>query len=770
MVLKQAGRLGKLHTSLGPDVLVLLRLNGSDQMNGLFNYQVEALSVERGIDFDALLGTHATVEIATRHATPSFFDGVVTAATWAGVGENGDRYNLTLRPWFWLATVRRNQMIFHNQTVVEIVKAVLAPYLSAGAELKVRTTATYPALEYTVQYRESDFTFVSRLLERFGISYHFTHAAGKHAMVLTDGIDEHDDVAGGARAFIGSVGHHQADEEHFWEFQPERRITTGAVRLTDYNFKKPTAAMDVDKTGDAAHAQGQIESFDYPGDYLEQGVGKGVVGLRARQERGNDARARAVGDTISLSSGLKVALKGEPVPGATGQTFLCLSAVHAYVSDSYGSGGDTSTAFSYAGRYVLMPATAPLAPERKTVPPVVQGPQTAVVVGDGEIDCDSFGRILVKFHWDLAAAHSMRCRVSQMWAGQGWGGMAIPRIGMEVIVEFLEGDPDKPVVTGCVYNGKNAAPYDLPANKTRTVWRSNTHQGSGHNEISFEDEAGKEDLFFHAQKDLTQKVLNNMSSNVQANRVATIGANDTTMVTGSHVVRVGKSSSTTVGGGGPALLKALQPLVAAGGKAFREGATKGGASGAITDFAGQVIQSVSDMAKEVAQVVTKGDFFGSGSHRSEAGVLQAKAAEFAAGLLEKIMPDSGISTTTIEKFASVTVGLAATEQIGGVKNSMVGLAYNIAVGKLFRLKVIGKIDIQAGESILARTKLHTLHAKEKFVIAGPGGSITIDSSGITIKTSHLMVKSPSVDFQSGSPDQLEALKSDKPFVQECKGK
>ena len=769
MVLKQAGRLGKLHTSLGPDVLALLRFNGTDQVNGLYNYQVDALSIKRDIDFDALIGTHATVEIATHHGTPSFFDGVVTRANWSGVGENGDRYNLTLLPWFWLATNRRNQKIFHNKTVIDIVKAVLGAYLSAGAELKVLTTATYPALEYTVQYRESDFTFVSRMLERFGINYYFVHAQGKHTMVLTDGIDEHEDVPGTARPFIGTVGQNVSDGEHFWEFHPERRITTGAVRLTDYNFKKPTAAMEVDKTGDAAHAHGQWESYDYPGDYLDQGAGKGVVGLRTQQERGNDARARAVGDTISLSAGLKVKLKGEPVPGATGQTFLCLSAVHSYVSDSYGSGGNTSQEAAYAGRYVLMPATSPLAPERKTASAVVQGPQTAVVVGDGEIDCDEFGRILVKFHWDLEAANSMRCRVSQLWAGQGWGGMAIPRIGMEVIVEFLEGDPDKPVVTGCVYNGKNGTPYDLPARKTRTTWRSNTHQGTGYNEIAFEDQAGEEDLFFHAQKDLTQKVLNNMSSNVQANRVATVGGNDSATVSGSLMHRVGKSSSTTVGGGGPALLKALQPLVAAGGKMFKEGASKIGAPGAVTDFAG-VVQGVTDMAKEVAAVVTKGDFFGSAGHKTEAGGLQAKAASFAAGLLDKIMPDSGIMTTTVEKFRSDTTGMAATEQVGIAKNVVVGGVYTTAVGKLMKTVVGEDLDIEAKKSIFARTAKHTLTATDKFVIAGPGGSITIDASGITIKTPHLTIKSPSVDFMSGSPDQVEALKSDKPFVQECKGK
>jgi type VI secretion system secreted protein VgrG len=769
MVFKQAGRLGKLHTSLGPDVLALLRFNGTDQINGLFNYQVEALSTQPDIDFDALVGTHATVEIATKHRKPAFFDGVVTSAQWAGAGENGIRYSLTLRPWLWLASNRRNQRIFHEKTVVDILKELLAPYLSSGAELKDKLTETYPKLEYTVQYRESDMDFATRLMERFGISYHFTHAQQSHAMVMTDGIDSHDPVAGDARPYYGIAGQNVGEEEHFWEFQPERRITTGAVRLIDYNFKKPTQAMEVDKTGDAAHPQGKIESFDYPGDFLDQGQGKGVVGLRTRQERGGDARARAVGDTISLTSGLKFTLKGDQIPGATGQSFLCLSAVHSYVSDSYGSGGVDSDDYSYSGRYVLMPAASPLAPDRKSPQPVVQGPQTAVVVGEGEIDCDEFGRILVKFHWDLAAAHSMRCRVSQMWAGQGWGGMAIPRIGMEVVVEFLEGDPDKPLVTGCVYNGKNGAPYDLPANKTRTTWRSNTHQGAGHNEISFEDEAGQEDLFFHAQKDLTQKVLNNMSANVQANRVATIGANDTTTVSGSSMTRVAKSASTTVGGGGPALLKALQPLVAAGGKLFKEGANKVGAPGIVTSFAGDV-QGVVDAAKEAAAVVTKGDFFGSAGHRTEAGGLQAKAASVAAGLLDKIMPSSGIMTTTVEKFRSDTTGLAATEQVGIAKNIVVGGIFTTGVGKTMKTIVGDAIDIEAKGSIFARTKKHTLHAKEKFVIAGPGGSITIDSSGITIKTPHLTIKSPSVDFQMGSPDQVDALKSDKPFVQECKGK
>ncbi len=556
MAFKQTHRLGKLHTSLGSDVLVLLRFNGTDQINGLFAYAVEALSVDPTIDFDALIGTHATVELATKHGAPAFFDGVVSQAQWAGEGENGIRYNLTLRPWFWLADKRRNQRIFHEKTVVEIVKELLAPYLNGGAKLQDSLIESYPKLEYTVQYRETDLQFATRMLERFGISYHFTHEAGGHTLVLTDSADAHAAIPGNARPFTGFDGHHQAEGEHFWEFLPESRITTGAMRLIDYNFKKPMQAMEVDKPGDAAHAQGKIESFDYPGDFLDQGQGKGVVGLRIRQERGGAPRARAVGDTSSLKSGMQVLLEGTAIPGATGERFLCLSAVHTYVSNGYGSGGDTADDYAYAGRYVLMPAKTPLAPDRKTPQAIVQGPQTAMVVGEGEIDCDEYGRILVKFHWDLASAHSMRCRVSQNWSGQSWGGMVIPRIGMEVVVEFLEGDPDKPLVTGCVYNGKNKVPYALPAHKTRSTFKTNTHQGTGFNELRFEDEDDEEEIFLHAQKYLNAVILDDETwltegsrhRRIDGSQSRSVGGDDDLEVKGGRTVQVTGSTQTTVAG------------------------------------------------------------------------------------------------------------------------------------------------------------------------------------------------------------------------------
>ena len=541
---KQSERLGRLSTSLGADVLALLRFDGSDHLNELFEYRVEALATRDDLDFDALIGTHATVEIEA-HDQMRPFDGIVTSARWAGVGENGHRYDLTLRPWFWLAGRRRNQRIFHNQTVVQILNELLGEYAGLGdPALQVKLTRDYPVLEYTVQYRESDLDFARRQMERHGISFHFTHAMGSHTLVLTDDALSHASI--GKRPFKRYDGHHHYEQEHFWDWAPERNLTTGAIRLTDYNFKTPTAAMEADRVGDAAHEQGQIESFDYPGDYPAQSVGKLVADLRTRQERGTDRRNRAVGDCVSLSAGQRLTLSGDKVPGH-GETFLCLSASHHFVSEAYGSGGQGSDGYAFTGSYVLMPDTAPMAPPKRTPLAVVQGPQTAMVVGEGEIGCDEYGRILVRFHWDLAGAYSMRCRVSQNWAGNGWGGMVIPRIGMEVVVEFLEGDPDKPLVTGCVYNGRNSVPYDLPANKTVSTFKSDTHQGSGYNEFRFEDEKDREEVFMHAQKDHNTIIENDESHSIGHDRSKTVGNDQSESIGHDKTISVGNDHRENIG-------------------------------------------------------------------------------------------------------------------------------------------------------------------------------------------------------------------------------
>ncbi|MFP3385902.1 type VI secretion system Vgr family protein [Tritonibacter sp. SIMBA_163] len=584
-VFTQEARLGRLTTVLGSDALVLLRMDGTEELSGDFEWRVEALSTENTLDLSALLGNHATVEINHAQGVRAF-DGIVCEAEQRGAFENGFRYDLILRPWLHVASLRRNMRIFHNKTVIEIVQEVLSSYAELGnPHLEVRVMDAYPVLEYTVQYGETDADFIRRQLERFGITWSWRHEAGSHTLLLTDAALSLPEVPGSSRPYFGVEGYHRHEEEHFRHWSASERITTGAVRLTEYNFKIPASAQEVDRLSDASHPSGDIESYDWPGDYLNQGEGRGVVSRRLEAERGQAPRHRAEGDVVSLGAGWRVSLTGDDVPNATGRTFVCLKATHRFRAQAYGSGSAGADDAPYDGAYVLTPDDAPFRPERRTVGPRVQGPETAVVVGEGEIDCDEHGRILCRFHWDLDGAHTMRVRVSQNWASKGWGGMVIPRIGMEVIVEHLRGDPDKPIVTGCVYNGKNRPPYELPENKTRSTFKTDTHEGKGFNELRFEDRHGMEEIFVHAQRDLNFLTNCDSASVTRRNRYEKVFGNEIRAINGSRREQVGGSSdqnylgslSLTVGKIGKS-----ERLVRAG--ALHDHAPRSGATTVFPDF------------------------------------------------------------------------------------------------------------------------------------------------------------------------------------------
>lgn len=543
----QANRRAQLETVLGPDVLVLLRMDGEEELSGDFTWTIQALSADPHLDLNELLGTHATVEMKVAGGM-RYFDGIIAEAEWCGMEENGNRYDLVLRPWFHIAGLRRNQRIFHNQTVNAILDNVLNDYASLGSpHMEMQLTQDYPELEYTVQYNESDADFARRMMERFGITWHWVHSNGNHTLVLTDLVNTHQDVPGGTRPYYGVDGYKMHDEEHFSEWRGGARVTTGAVRLTEYNFKTPNASQEVSEVGNAEHANGQVESFDWPGDYLNAGEGGQTVARRIAEETGQALRTIAKGDVASLGAGICVTPSGNTLPGATGNRFVCLRANHEFRAQAYGTGNAQGDEEAYRGTYILMPDTAPFRPERRTRKPLVHGPQTAVVVGAGEVDCDEYGRILVRFHWDLDGANSMRCRVSQNWASKGWGGMVIPRIDMEVVVEFLEGDPDKPLVTGCVYNGANDVPYPLPANKSKSTFRTDTHEGSGFNELMFEDQADEELIYMHGQKDQEIEILNDRSKSIGRDESNAIGRDRSQSVGQDETMAVGRDQSESIG-------------------------------------------------------------------------------------------------------------------------------------------------------------------------------------------------------------------------------
>lgn len=529
--ISQQGRIGVLHTPLGPDELALLRFDGTDGINELFEYRVEALSDDPNIDFDKLLGEHVSVEILTPYGHKAWFDGIVAEAQWVGVGETGNTYRFILRPWLWLATKRINQRIFHEKSVEDIVNEVLGEYGMGAVSIDV--TKNYSPIEYVVQYRESDFNFVSRMMEKYGINYSFNHSQGQHELFLWDSTDSVPPIAGGDRKYYGTKsGAHSNDEESFWGFSPKRQVTSGKVVATDYNFKKPSTAMLKEHMGNSTYATNRLEVFEYPGHYLEADDGQPMTQLRMEQELSADNRITASGNVTSLCSGMVVNIDGHLHTDWVGVEYLCVRAHHSFRSENYGSGGTVTQKEVFVGHYEIVKSEHPFFPERKTERVRVQGPQTAFVVGDeDEIDCDEHGRILVLFHWDRNSSRSMRVRCAQMWAGNGWGSMYIPRIGMEVVVEFLEGDPDKPLVTGCVYNAANVPPYELPGEKNLAGIKSDsTVGGDGYNELVFDDTKKAELFRQHAQKDMLTKVLNDETREVDNNRTTTIGNDETRVV------------------------------------------------------------------------------------------------------------------------------------------------------------------------------------------------------------------------------------------------
>jgi type VI secretion system secreted protein VgrG len=658
----QRTRLGKFHSPLGPDALALVRFDGDEGINQLGSFRVDVLSPTGIVDLDAVLGLYGTVEITTLRHGPRFYDGIIAEAELVEERADGWLAQLVLRPWFWLAGLRRNQRIFHNRTAPQIIAAVLKDYAHVH---EARLRRSYQPVEYTVQYGESDMAFVCRMMEHHGLSYHFEHALAGHVMVLTDAMESFRAAPGGSRIYQQVARQHRVEDEHFSIWSAARRVNTGRVRLTDYNFKTPTAAMPVDLSGGAVHAEGEIESYDYPGHYLAQGAGRAVARMRAEKDRAADGLFVAKGDTASLSPGMLVTLTNHPDAGLNGKQYILRNATHSYVAEAYASSGAAAESDddSYKGSYTFHPQATPFRPAMITPLARIYGPQTAVVVGEGEIDCDEYGRILVRFHWDLLAAHSMRCRVAQIWAGNGWGGMVIPRIGMEVLVEFLEGDPDKPLVTGCVYNGKNKVPYALPEHKTRSSFKTDTHQGNGFNELRFEDAMGEEEIFVHAQKDMNVDVLDTHTKHVVNN--------DVEMVENNKISEVNRNFSQAIGGS----------------------------------------MSIHVGPTHIGRFVSQGLF-------SLVEKLGGYSKRF--GLPGLLDPTAGNLTITVEKHALEAVGLTSVHTVG--------LNDSVFVGKTSKLNAGKEIKMAAGELVRITCGKSTIEMKGNGEMTLNGDKININAA------------------------------------------
>jgi type VI secretion system secreted protein VgrG len=558
----QAERDVEITTPLGRDVLLFHRMTATEQLGALFQLQLDLLSPEPDISFEDILGQNITVRVSLPNHKERYFNGYVSHFSHLGTYKEFNAYGATVQPWFWFLTRTADCRIFQERTVPDIIKSVFKDH--GFSDYEESLSGHYRTWQYCVQYRETDFNFVSRLMEKEGIYYYFKHEKKKHIMVLSDSVCSHEPYPGYEQLpYYPPDDNLRRERDHIYQWNVARGIQPGSYSLNDFDFTRPKANIEVKSSMQRSHARGAMEIYDYPGEYCETSDGESYV--RARIEELQMAHEQVVGqgNARGIAAGSLFSLTGY---GREDQNreYLVVSATHQVESDAYASGPSADGGPVYACNFSVLDSKQPFRPARNTPKPVVQGPQTAIVVGPAgeEIYTDKYGRVKVSFHWDRYSrsneTSSCWIRVAQVWAGKQWGGIYIPRIGQEVIVEFLEGDPDRPIITGRVYNNDNMPPYALPAHATQSGIKSRSSKGANannYNELRFEDKKGDEQIHLHAEKDWTIKIKNDKKQTIDNdetltvtnNRTKTIGKNQSESIGDDLTLTVDKKSTTTVG-------------------------------------------------------------------------------------------------------------------------------------------------------------------------------------------------------------------------------
>jgi len=567
-----------LKSDLG-DKLQAASLSGGEQLGQLFSYHLRLFSDQSDLALLPLLGSSMTVTFDTdgykRH-----FNGMVSEISQTGFESFSEKrqaeYAVTLVPKAWLLLHKVDCRIYLKMSVPDIVKSVLADI--GYGDVRLSLSGTYDMREYCVQYRESCFNFISRLMEQEGIYYFFQHGDGVHTMVLADSLGAHAAIGGYAELpYRPQVGNNKATTEAaITEFASARSVQAIKYSLTDYDPMKPKTSLlgtDSISNADGNHTVPKLDSFDYPGDHDTSDAGKHYA--QVRLEAINVAQSLCTGSTNVCGVVTGALFKLAKFPRAEfNQEYLVVgSTVHIENAPEVSGeqGGD-----QFFCHFSVIQSRQPFRSMQAANKPRIVGLQTAVVSGSDtaeDISVDKYGRIQVTFHWnrpDKENFHiSCPVRVASSWAGKGWGAVNIPRVGQEVVVSFLEGDPDRPLVIGSVYNADNMPPYTLPDNKTQSGIKSRSHEGGGaddFNEIRFEDKKGSEDFFLHAQKDMHEEVendhvvaidhdetidiKNDQTMTVGNDQKVTIKNDQTEDITGNRKLTVGKDDKLDVTGNG----------------------------------------------------------------------------------------------------------------------------------------------------------------------------------------------------------------------------
>ncbi|NOZ53766.1 MAG: type VI secretion system tip protein VgrG [Gammaproteobacteria bacterium] len=560
----------------------VVQCHGKEANSALYEYTVHLVckNTERRILVANVLARSATLTVLDEQGdTARYVHGAVVSFT---QGEESDRwthYTLILRPQAWRLTLRQDCRIFQQQAVPDIIKAVL---LGAGLPTDNYRFALYLSYEprnYCVQYQETDLDFIERLMREEGIFYFFEHHADQHVMVFSDAYQIHVDIQSPAEIRYQHPTGLVPEEDSVYPFTHTQLIQTGQVSLQDFNFEKPALSLQTNQQHDIDQ---DLEVYDYPGRYPlpESGSRYASVRLEALQVRRNLTCGST--DCRRFMAGHRFTLDQHPYPDMNQRyvlTSVKISAKQPQVLDEE-AGNDCC---HYQVDFECIPAETPFraADDPSKPKPMITGVQTAIVVGPAgeEIYVDEHGRVKVQFHWDRNGQNNDRSscwiRVSQLWAGEQWGAMFIPRIGQEVIVDFVDGDPDRPIITGRVYHGINMPPYNLPAEKTKSTIKTRSSPGGtaeNFNELRFEDKKGEEEIYIHAEKNQKNVVKNNETTRVGYNRRENVGHNETIAIGNNRTETVEADETITIGGNQTELIKCNKAETIAIAKALSIGA------------------------------------------------------------------------------------------------------------------------------------------------------------------------------------------------------
>lgn len=690
MTFTQDNRSLLIDSPLGNDVLLLTGFSGTEGISVPFSFKLDLVSENHNVLFRNIIGQSVTVSIVLADGDKRYFNGIISRFSQErGGGATGvdpwfSNYTATMVPWFWLLTQTSDSRIFQKLSIPDIIERIFQE--KGFTDYQMLLHSSYEPKDYCVQYRETDFNFISRLLEQEGIYYFFTHEETKHTLVMADSQDEHQPCPKQESARCQASGGAWQEEDVITGLEWAREIRIGKYTVNDFNFEMPSTDLKVEVMTQQPLGPGEREVYDYPAEYQKRDEGDRLANIRMQEEETQITKLTGISVCRAFTSGYRFHLRDFYRDDLNDKPYV-LTLVNHWAQESVGASGQEMDA-AYKNSFTCIPHEVLYRPPRVTPRPVVEGVQTAIVVGPSgeEIYTDEHGRVKVQFHWDREGQRdensSCWIRVSQAWAGAGWGAVYLPRIGHEVIVSFLEGDPDRPIITGRVYHGSNKPPYPLPDEKTKSTIKSDSSLGGdGFNELRFEDKKGEEEIFLHGEKNWTIVIENDKNQFVGHDETLSVGNNRLKKVEVNQIEKIGANKTITVGGNHTETI-------------------------------------LGNMTETVA--MAKAETIGLAKALSIGGAFQ------------------------------LTVGAGVNETVGAIKAEEVGISKIVAVGLNSRENIGRSKSVLAKKNIFEVAKKHIGIRSGKTIMVTAGDELTLKcgNASITLKKSgDIVIKGKMVDIK-----------------------